>query len=97
MSGRTHHTLGEERVRALLEESCEADESGRISFGELKKLAHLMDDPLIKIGWNPVQHEPTPGSGGVPDKLCDFLAENRRLSTFLSPERSVTDELGNEL
>ena len=66
VSGRSHHTLSEERVRALLEENCEAEQSGRFSFGELTKLAHLMDHPLIKIGWNPVKRELTPGSAGVP-------------------------------
>ena len=71
-------------MRAILQDNCRVDHNGCISFTELKKLAYLMDNPLIKLGWKPVKHEPTAGSGEVPSKLSDYLAENPRLSFFLT-------------
>ena len=84
-------------MRAILQENCRLDENGMISFVELKKLAYLMDNPLIKLGWKPVKHEPTTGSGQGPNKLAEFLAENPRLSFFLTPEMRFADQYGNEL
>ena len=74
MTGRRHSIQEESRMRAILQENCRIDEKGMISFVELKKLAYLMDNPLIKLGWKPVKHEPTTGSGEVPNKLSEFLA-----------------------
>ena len=55
-----------------------------------------MDNPLVKLGWKPVKHEPTTGSD-VPNKLCEYLAENPRLSFFVTPELQFTDQFGNDL
>ena len=84
-------------MRAILSENCRLDENGNISFAELKKLAYLMDNPLIKLGWKPVKHEPTTGSAGVPNKLCEYLAENPRLSFFVTQEMQFSDQFGNDL
>ena len=84
-------------MRAIISENCRLDENGNMSFTELKKLAYLMDNPLIKLGWKPVRHEPTKGSEGVPNKLCEYLAENPRLSFFVTPEMQFSDQYGNEL
>ena len=56
-----------------------------------------MDNPLIKIGWDPISSEPEANDNGLPEKLCTFLTENKNLSSLFSADIEVTDELGNEL
>ena len=55
-----------------------------------------MDNPLVKLGWKPIKHEPT-GGKDVPNALCDYLAENPRLSFFVTDDTPLTDQLGNPL
>ena len=57
----------------------------------------MMDSPLIQQGWIPIKYEPSRPSSDVPDVLCDYLAENPRLSFFLTPEMLFKDEDGNDL
>ena len=97
LSGKTHHTLDEERVRTILNMNCKVDENGGIIFDELVQLACVMDNPLIKIGWDPISSEPEANDNGLPEKLCTFLTENKNLSSLFSAEIEVTDELGNEI
>ena len=68
-TGRKYNNHDESRIRAILQENCKVDEDECISFHDLKKLAYLMDNPLVKLGWKPVKHEPQAGSD-VPNKLC---------------------------
>ena len=96
ITGRRHSSHDESRIRAILEENCKVDMSSCITFHELKKLAYLMDNPLVKLGWKPIKHEPT-GGKDVPNALCDYLAENPRLSFFVTDDTPLTDQLGNPL
>ena len=51
-----------------------------------------MDNPLIKLGWRPVKHEPQTGQNtDVPNKLCEYLAENPRLSFFMTADNQYYD------
>ena len=97
MSGRTHHSLNEERVKDIYNENCKTDQNGNIGFTELTRLAHLIDNPLIKIGWDPISLETTHNMQFFPEKLSKFLAENRNLSSLLTADMAVQDELGNDL
>ena len=90
ITGRRHNSHDESRIRAILEENCKVDMSSCITFHELKKLAYLMDNPLIKLGWKPIKHEPTAGKD-VPNALCEYLAENPRLSFFVTDDTPLTD------
>ena len=89
MSGRTHYSLNEERVKHIYNENCKTDLNGNIGFNQLTRLAHLIDNPLIKIGWDPISLETTQNSQFFPEKLSQFLAENRNLSSLLSEEMKV--------
>ena len=62
--------------------NCKVDESGGLMFDELVQLACLMDNPLIKIGWDPISPDPEANHNGLPEKLCTFLAENKNLSSL---------------
>lgn len=95
-TGRKYNNHDESRIRAILQENCKMDEDECITFHDLKKLAYLMDNPLVKLGWKPVKQEPQEGSD-VPNKLCQYLAENPRLSFFVTPELHFNDQYGNEL
>ena len=97
MSGRTHHSLNEERVKHIYNENCKTDQNGNIGFNELVRLAYLIDNPLIKVGWDPVSLETINSTQFLPEKLSEFLAENRNLSSLLSDEMAFKDELGNDL
>ena len=55
-----------------------------------------MDNPLMKLGWKPLKHEPVKGNGEAPEKLCQHLAENPILSFFLTPDMRFKDKDGNE-
>ena len=55
-----------------------------------------MDNPLVKLGWRPIRHEPQPGSE-VPNKLCEYLAENPRLSFFVTEDMHFVDQQGHNL
>ena len=57
----------------------------------------MMDSPFIQQGWMPIKYEPSRPCSDVPDALCDYLAENPRLSFFLTPEMHFKDEDGNDL
>ena len=96
MTGRRHSSHDESRIRAILEENCKVDMESCISFHELKKIAYLLDNPLIKLGWRPIRHEPQPGSE-VPNKLCEYLAENPKLSFFVTDDMHFTDQQGHNL
>ena len=59
----------EEKIRELLVEHFRVPENGSLTVAWLFNLAYLMDNPLVKLGWKPVKHEPQAGSD-VPNKLC---------------------------
>ena len=91
-TGRKYNNADETRIRAILEENCRIDKTGCILFHDMKKLAYLMDNPLIKLGWRPCNYEPQSGmSNDVPNKLCEYLAENPRLSFFVTPDMQFND------
>ena len=60
-------------------------------FDDLVQLACLVDNPLIKIGWDPLSQEPESSNSGLPEKLCAFLTENKNLSSLFSADIEVTD------
>ena len=57
-TGRKYNNHDENRIRAILEENCKVNENDAILFHDLKKLAYLMDNPLVKLGWRPCNYEP---------------------------------------
>ena len=58
VTGRKYNNHDESRIRAILQENCKVGEDNCFLFNELKKLAYLMDNPLVKLGWRPIRHEP---------------------------------------
>ena len=91
-TGRKKTKADEEKIKELLIEHFRVPENGSLTVAWLFNLAYLMDNPLIKLGWRPCNYEPQSGmSNDVPNKLCEYLAENPRLSFFVTPDMQFND------
>ena len=91
-TGRKKTKADADRIRELLIEHFRVPENGSLTVAWLFNLAYLMDNPLVKLGWRPCNYEPQTGmANDVPAKLCEYLAENPRLSFFVTPDVHFTD------